>query len=52
MPKPVNKRLHNVIFDFEDPLTKPKLDKNLLKRSQRQLYQYKIAPIAKGFTWQ
>lgn len=36
MPRPVDKRLHNIMLGSKDLLIKPKLDENILDGSQRQ----------------
>lgn len=48
MPRSVNKGPRDVMPDSEDPPTKPKLDKNILNKLQRQQWHCGV-PIARGF---
>lgn len=51
MPRLVDKRSCNVMTDFEDPQTEPKLDKNISDKLPRQQWHCKIS-IAGDFIGQ
>lgn len=51
MPRPVDKKLHNVMLGSENLPTELKLDKNISDGSQRQQKHCRV-PIAEGFVRQ